>query len=75
MTSLAALEWWKVTPGDALWAGEHRATQRRKGYTVSLWDALIAAAAVRQSAAILTSNLRDFRVAGIEVMRMEDYPP
>jgi predicted nucleic acid-binding protein len=47
-------------PDAALSAGSWRAEARRRGLTLSLSDALIAAAAMSLEATVLTRNLRDF---------------
>jgi predicted nucleic acid-binding protein len=41
-------------------AGRWRAEARRRGRTLSLPDALIAAAAVAMDATVITRNVRDF---------------
>ena len=51
-----------VHPGRATsqLAGTWRAEARRGGRTISIGDALIAATAFHQEAAVLTRNVRDF---------------
>lgn len=51
-------------------AGRWRADARARGWTLSLADALIAAAAVDADAAVLTRNVRDF---GLTPARVESY--
>lgn len=55
-------------PESALEAGRWRAEARSRGRTLSLPDALIAAAALALDATILTRNVRDFSLtpAGVE---------
>lgn len=58
-------------PADAaLTAGRWRAEARANGHSLSLADALIAAAADVAGAAVLTRNVRDFRLTPV---RVEDY--
>lgn len=64
---LRALEF--VQPGreSALAAGRWRAEARRRGRTLSLSDALIAAAADSVGATLLTRNVRDFALTPVLV--------
>jgi predicted nucleic acid-binding protein len=54
-------------PESALDAGRWRAEARRRGRTLSLPDALIAAAAHAVEATILTRNVRDFALTPVPV--------
>jgi predicted nucleic acid-binding protein len=54
-------------PDTAMLAGRWRADLRTSGRTLSLADALIAAAAVSLDAAVLTRNLRDFALTPARV--------
>jgi predicted nucleic acid-binding protein len=54
-------------PEHALLAGHWRAEARVVGRSLSLADALIAAAAESQDAAVLTRNVRDFALTPIRV--------
>ena len=58
-----------VQPGpDApLVAGQWRAEARRRGHSLSLADALIAAAAHSTNATVLTRNVRDFSLTPVRV--------
>jgi len=51
----------------AMTAGRWRAEARTRGRTLSLADALIAAAADSLGAAVLTRNVRDFRLTPVRV--------
>ena len=57
---LEPLEFIQPGPDVALLAGRWRATALRDGRTLSLADALIAAAADASGATVLTRNVRDF---------------
>jgi predicted nucleic acid-binding protein len=57
---LRPLEFIQPGPESALDAGRWRAEARRRGRTLSLPDALIAAAAVAMDATVITRNVRDF---------------
>jgi predicted nucleic acid-binding protein len=54
-------------PDAALKAGEWRVEARRRGYALSLADALIGAAAEASDAPVLTRNVRDFALMPIRV--------
>jgi predicted nucleic acid-binding protein len=54
-------------PQTALQAGRWRAESRRRGYVLSLADALVASAADASDAAVLTRNLRDFSLTPVRV--------
>ena len=58
-----------VQPGPAapLRAGQWRADSRARGRVLSLADALIAAAADANDAAVLTRNVRDFSLTPVRV--------
>ena len=58
-----------VQPGplSAIQAGAWRAELRGRGRTLSLADALIAAAAVASDATVLTRNVRDFALTPAQV--------
>jgi predicted nucleic acid-binding protein len=61
-----------VQPGveTAMLAGQWRADLRRRGRSLSLADALIAASAFHLDAAVLTRNVRDF---SLTPARVESY--
>lgn len=67
---LEALEFVQPGPQTALRAGRWRADARRRGFTLSLPDALIAATAESLGAAVLTRNSRDFSLTPV---RIESY--
>lgn len=54
-------------PETAIEAGVWRRSARRGGRTLSLSDALVAAAATSLNAAVLTRNLRDFELTPVTV--------
>ncbi len=58
-----------VTPAIAIRAGEIRFERARRGRTVSLPDALIAATALEAGAPLVTSNVRDFAIDGLDVVQ------
>jgi predicted nucleic acid-binding protein len=60
-----------VQPGieTAMTAGRWRADLRGRGWTLSLADSLIAAAAHTVGAAVLTRNVRDFALTPVTVER------
>ncbi len=64
---LEPIEFIQPGPDTALLAGKWRREARAKGWTLSLADALIAAAAHAEDAVILTRNVRDLSLAPIRV--------
>ena len=63
--SVRAVSFVQPGPEHALQAGVWRRHARRKGRTLSLSDALIAAAADGLGAVVLTRNLRDFALTPV----------
>lgn len=64
---LRPVEFVQPGPDTAMLAGRWRAELRARGATLSLADALIAAAAVSLDAAVLTRNVRDFALTPARV--------
>ena len=64
---LRPIEFVQPGPDAALTAGRWRAEARDRGSNLSLSDALIAAAADASDAAVLTRNVRDFRLTPVRV--------
>lgn len=64
---LEPMEFVQPDPGTAMRAGRWRAELRARGSTLSLADALIAAAADSMGATVLTRNLRDFSLTPVPV--------
>lgn len=67
---LRYLEYVHPGPETARLAGEFRADARRRGFTLGLADALIAASAFHLHATVLTRNVRDFELTPV---RLETY--
>lgn len=67
---LQYLEYVHPGPETARVAGEFRANARRRGFTLGLADALIAASALHLDATVLTRNVRDFELTPV---RLETY--
>ncbi len=67
---LQFLEFVQPGPTNARAAGRWRAEARTRGWTLSMTDALIAAAAESLDASLLTRNLRDFALTPV---RAETY--
>ena len=64
---LGPIEFVQPGPDAALLAGRWRREARERGQTLSLADALIAAAAHASDATVLTRNVRDLALAPIRV--------
>jgi predicted nucleic acid-binding protein len=67
---VASLTLWDVSRAIALRAGAYRYALARRGRTISLQDALIAATAHEHGAALVTANVRDFPMADIQVIAL-----
>ena len=65
---LEPVEFIQSGPDAALLAGRWRATARARGWTLGLADALIAAAAYIDNAAVLTRNTRDFALTPVRLI-------
>ena len=64
---LRAVEYVQPGPDVAALAGRWRGDARRRGVTISAPDALIAACAAAQDAAVVTHNARDFAAMPVDV--------
>jgi len=64
---LEPIEFIQPGPDHAMLAGRWRAEARKLGHSLSLADALIAAAADAADAAVLTRNVRDFAMIPVRV--------
>ena len=65
---LEPMEFVQPGPDWALLAGRWRREARERGATLSLPDALVAAAADTVGAAVLTRNVRDFALTPVRVL-------
>ena len=65
---LEPVEFVQPAPDVALLAGRWRAEARAAGRTLGLADALIAAAAYADNAAVLTRNTRDFALTPVRLV-------
>ena len=59
-TFLGEFAYWDISRETAARAGMYRQALRRRGMTLQLTDALIAAVAVTHDATILTNNVKHF---------------
>jgi predicted nucleic acid-binding protein len=64
---LASLQHFPIAPPAARLAGEFKRDYARKGTTLNLGDAIIAAVAVHNELTLLTDNTRDFPMAGLSL--------
>jgi predicted nucleic acid-binding protein len=65
---LEPVEFIQPGPDAALLAGRWRSAARAAGWTLGLADALIAAAAYTDNAAVLTRNTRDFALTPVRLV-------
>jgi predicted nucleic acid-binding protein len=64
------LEYWHLTPADAVQAGIWRYEFRRSGVQLTIPDTLIAALAQRTASIVVTDNLRDFPMDDVVVQSL-----
>ena len=64
---IRAVEFVQPGPAVALTAGRWRGEARRRGFTISVPDALIAATADALGATLITRNARDFELTPVPV--------
>lgn len=67
---LADLEYWAITPEVAMRAGIVRYDYARQGRAILLPDALVAATAAVVGAILVTSNVKDFPMLNVQVLRI-----
>jgi predicted nucleic acid-binding protein len=65
---LEPVEFIQPGPDAAILAGRWRSAARARGWTLGLADALIAAAAYTDGAAVLTRNTRDFALTPVRLV-------
>ena len=64
---LAGLEAYKLNGPDARFAGKLKRVWARKGRTVSLADAIVAATAIERGCALATDNRKDFPMPEVQL--------
>jgi len=64
---LAGLELYELTPASARLAGKLKNTWSRKGRTLALADAVVAATAIDHGCALLTGNVKHFPMPEIQL--------
>ena len=67
-TFFSMLEYWYVDTRTAIRAGIYRHAFARQGVAISTPDAIVAAVAAEVGATIVTSNVRHYPMAGIQVL-------
>ena len=65
---LRRLAYWSISPYVATRAGDDRFRMARRGVTLSMTDALIAATARARQAAVVTANVRHFPLEDVRVI-------
>jgi predicted nucleic acid-binding protein len=65
---LAALPYWDISRQAAVRAGQDRYALGRKGFTITITDALLAAVAREHEATLVTSNLKDFPMEDLTLL-------
>jgi predicted nucleic acid-binding protein len=64
---LGGLEVHELSGASARQAGRLKSTWARKGHTLSLADAIVAAIAMERGCALLTDNRKDFAMPGVQL--------
>jgi predicted nucleic acid-binding protein len=64
---LSGLEPYDINGVDARFAGKLKSTWARKGRTLTLDDAIIAAIAIERGCALVTDNRKDFPMAEVQL--------
>ncbi len=67
---LATLDYWIIDSSIARLAGEYRYRYLREGRPLAVPDVLLAAHAVREDATLITSNIRDFPMPELKILRL-----
>jgi predicted nucleic acid-binding protein len=67
-TFFARLAYWPISREAAARAGQWRYAFARRGQPLSTTDTLIAAVALEQGAVVVTSNVRDYPMEGVELL-------
>jgi predicted nucleic acid-binding protein len=65
---VGSLQYWEITKPAAVRAGEYRYEFARSGQILSTMDALVAAVARENQATIVTSNVKDYPMADIQLL-------
>jgi tRNA(fMet)-specific endonuclease VapC len=65
---VSAMDYWDITAAAAQRAGEIRFEWARKGRTISTPDALQAALALEHDEYFVTTNVKDFPMAGLKLL-------
>ena len=67
---LSSLDWFDISYEVAQEAGEWRGRLRRSGKNADLTDVIIGCAARKNDAVLLTDNVKDFPLPGLQVERL-----
>jgi tRNA(fMet)-specific endonuclease VapC len=68
--ALADLHYWSTTGDAAILAGAYRYAFARRGRAIATPDALIAAVAIDVGAVVVTNNVKDYPMPGLQVLRL-----
>jgi len=67
---LSGLELYELTGTSARLAGQLKNTWARKGHTLTLADAIVAAIAIEHGCALLTDNQKDFPMSEVQLYQL-----
>lgn len=65
---IGSLAYWDIDIGTAKKAGQDRYSFARKGVVLSMMDSLIAAIAYKQTAILVTNNIKDYPMKDISLL-------
>ena len=71
----SGLPYWDITREAATHAGGIRYEFARRGITLSTQDTLIAAVALERGAVIVTDNVKDYPMAGLQLLSLRNPAP
>lgn len=66
-----ALRYWEISRAAARSAGHFRHDFARQGKVLSTTDALVAAVAQEQGAVIVTNNVKDYPMEGVQILALK----
>ena len=68
---LGALQLWEITRDAAIQAGIWRYDFARQGVTLTTTDTLVAAVTQEQQAVLVTNNLKDYPMSGLQLLPLK----
>ena len=69
---MSGFQYWNISPVAAIRAGGYRYEYARKGFTISVNDALTAAVAWDEQATVITDNLKHFPMPDVQTLSLRE---